>query len=386
MNVRLGARLLEAGVRRLIDSPRRTVRRVPDGEAIAGEPIAIRAFRDRVPIDPAFFEASRFACEEDRLLPGEPSGIGVDFRYEGIVLPEATVLADGVTHVSVFDAGGRRLARWSDARRLPPPASLKRAPRRTVRGTTLHLTPMIALVGGNFSHWLLDGFARLILLQDRAERVPRIDRYLVPPDAPAVRECMASLGIGPDRLIELSAYEPLAFERLVCASATRGYASHVIPSWIIDGYRRRLAEELRAGAADARRLYISRRDAPGRSFAQEPAFIELLEARGYEAVELSRLGLRERARLFAGATDVVGFVGAGMASTLFCPPGCRVTEIFPSNFVHYHFATICAALGLEHRHYVLPGRSGGHGFGRHSGSMEVDIDALLAFLDGREPG
>ncbi len=390
----LGVRLLEAGVRRLADAPRGAAPTAL-GDGVTDETVAIRGFTDRVPIDPDFFAASRFSCEEDRLVSddaaaagdaasGTPGAIGVGFRYEAVVLPEARVAADGVTHVSVFDARNDRLARWSDARRLAPPARLRRKPVRRLPGTTLHLSPMLALMGGNFSHWLLDGYARVMLLQDRAERAVEIDRYLIPPDAPAVRECLDALGVPADRLFELTPYEPLAFERLVCVSATRGTASHVIPKWILDGYRTRLSNELEAGRDEPRRIYISRRDAPGRSFAQEERFIGELEARGYEALELSRLNLRERARLFAGATDVIGFVGAGMASTMFCSPGCRVTEIFPSNFVHYHFYTISAALGLDYRHYVLPGRSGAAGFGRHSGDMDVDVEALLGFLDGHD--
>lgn len=318
---------------------------------------------------------------QDRLSETEPRVLTTNFEYAGVVLNSGRILSDGVTHVSVFNAKNQLQTDYTTHHRLKPASLLKRKPELIIAGTTLHMCAPIATVRGNYGHWLLDGLARWVLLQDRSSESVAIDNFLIPAGQPAFRESLQVLGITDEQIVELPLHKALEFERLVCIARPRGYSSNVTPGWLIDGYRERFAPYMIPAERASRRLYISRRDAAARKFRHEEALSAHLVERGFEIVELSKLGLREKAELFSQASDVVGLTGAGMTSLMFCSPGTRVVEIYPSNFVCYLFATISFALGHEHHPYIFKNTSKISLISRHSGEFDFDMVDFLNLLD-----
>jgi hypothetical protein len=78
----------------------------------------------------------------------------------------------------------------------------------------------------------------------------------------------------------------------------------------------------------AKRIFISRKDAPKRKILNEDAIFKLFETKGFVRYELSKLSVAEQILLFNQAEMVVGEHGAGMTNCLFCQPGTKVIEIF----------------------------------------------------------
>ena len=78
----------------------------------------------------------------------------------------------------------------------------------------------------------------------------------------------------------------------------------------------------------AKRIFISRKDAPKRKILNEDEIFKLFEAKGFVRYELSKLSVAEQILLFNQAEMVVGEHGAGMTNCLFCKPGTKVIEIF----------------------------------------------------------
>jgi len=350
----------------------------------APRPIALESFQSDIPFDPALFGRWHRRLKQDEMDEGvDPPMLRTRFDYHALVLADARILSDGVTHVSVYDANDALQAEWSTHYRLRPRNTLKRRPVRTVPGATLNLCAPLATLRGNFAHWLLDALARWILLEDRAGEAVGIDTFLLPAGMPHFRESLRAMGVDDERMLELPLHEALAFERLVCVSRPRGWSSNVAPGWLLEGYRRRMASVMSPPEQADARLYISRRDAGSRKFRDEDALVAALEQRGYQAVELSTLGFAEKAALFSRATDVIGLAGAGMMSVMFCPRGTRVVELLPSNFVIYLYATICAALGQEHHAYVFRNNSRKGILSPFSGEFDLDLEDFLRVLDAR---
>lgn len=344
--------------------------------------IEMEGFHSELPFDPKLYHGWYKNLEQDVLDETGDPVLRTDFDYEGIVLQHGRILSDGVSHVSVFDAENQLQTDYTAHHRLKPAATLKRKPGRTIPGTTLHLCAPLATLQGNFAHWLLDGLARWVLLEDRAAEPLAIDQFLIPANMPHFRESLHVLGVSDEQIVELPIHEALEFERLVCISRPRGYSSNVAPGWLIDGYRQRLQSVMSPPEQANLRLYISRRDAGSRKFREEEALVTELEKRGFRTVELSRLGFQEKAELFSQASEVIGLAGAGMMSVMFCPPGARVIELYPSNFISYLFATIGAALGQEHHGYIFKNNSKRSLLSRHSGEFELDLTEFLGALDG----
>ncbi|ASJ74539.1 glycosyltransferase family 61 protein [Granulosicoccus antarcticus] len=345
--------------------------------------IELSAFHSSVPFNPELYQRWSEGREQDTLDESvSPAVLKTDFEYEGLILNNGRILSDGITHVSIFGADNRLQKDYSTHHQLKPLEVLKRAPARVIAGTTLNLCAPLSTVQGNFAHWLTDALGRWILLEDCATESVQIDQFLIPPNKSAFRESLRVLGVADDRMVELSLHEAMEFERLVCVSRPRGYSSNVVPGWLIEGYRTRLGSFMSEPAAANQRLYISRKDAGSRKFRQEDTLVAELEQRGFKSVEMSSLGLREKAELFSQATDVIGLAGAGMMSVMFSPPDTRVVELYPSNFLSYMFATISAALGHEHHTYIFKNNSKKRWLHQGSGGeFDLDLKDFLSSLD-----
>ena len=332
-----------------------------------------------------------------------PDRLVTEFDYRVVDLAGAAMVTNTVTHRSVYDASGRRDDELSAGpasaagKRLSMPVS------RTLDGATVSAYGPLAMEGGNYGHWMIDGLARLALVE-RFHDLAGFDRVVVPPVRfDFHRDMLALFGFGPERTYELDALECARFERLVCTSAPRGTGSSVCPGWIIDAYRSRVAAAFelpltpargttsgagrRTGAApraaagtNGRRLYVSRRDAPSRRYVNEAEISAALERRGFETVELSEHDFENKVRLFSEAACVVGPTGAGMMNSLFCDPGATVVELAPSVMTHYISASICSYIGCRHRPVLVDARSALSGLNPFYGDSHVDAGALTRTL------
>lgn len=260
-----------------------------------------------------------------RLLTG---GLAVNHR----------LLADGV-YPDVRSAGDG----WEV--RLPPPHQVVDGPVLLVGGD----------VRGNYYHWLVDYFPRMVALARHARRligdVP--PRFAVVAGRSGVAEDLLRLaGIPAAAVIDLDDERPVLFRRLVAVGNFTQYG-FVHPA---------LFEVLPPPPqqpAHGRRLYVSRADAASRRVLDEDAVMAALRPFGVERVTLGGLPLAAQRDMFAEAELVIGPHGAGLANLLWTPPGCGLIELRPAINALWHFERLCQAmrrpLGVLRARAVEPG-------------------------------
>lgn len=194
-------------------------------------------------------------------------------------------------------------------------------------------TPCLFLGGdGNYAHWLYRYMMRLAALDDRADLASL--PFLVGDELkPYQRDSLTMLGFGENDLITVprnSAVQCSDIHVPVSLWSTPGRISHGI-QWL----RRRILESAEAPPGrPARRIFISRRDAPSRRMTNEDQVMDALKPLGIERVELAALSFSEQVSLFAEAELVVGPHGAGFANLIFAPAECRIVELVSDPIAH----------------------------------------------------
>ena len=92
-----------------------------------------------------------------------------------------------------------------------------------------------------------------------------------------------------------------------------------------------------------RKIYIQRKAPFPRSFTNESAVQNFLEAAGYETILLENHSVKEQIRIVSEAEFVVGGHGAGLAFLVFCHPDTKIIEITSNKNTetrhYYHMAT-----------------------------------------------
>lgn len=125
------------------------------------------------------------------------------------------------------------------------------------------------------------------------------------------------------------------------------------------------------------RLYIDRSSAKLRQLHDDAEVRAVLAKHDFQSFIAHQHNFREQIMRFSQAEMVVGVHGAGMANLMFCRPGTRVIEIFPSNFRKSTYLWLARRLQLDY-HYVIGG-PGDQNQKFHAGSKHLE-DALSSLL------
>ncbi|MBO9610960.1 MAG: glycosyltransferase family 61 protein [Paenibacillaceae bacterium] len=205
---------------------------------------------------------------------------------------------------------------------------------------------------GMYYHWMFDVLSRFDLL---ARSGIAVDRFIVNGVRSAFQlETLAALGIPQDKLIHCHADFHLQAKRLVVpVAAAIEWGPH---QWQI----RYLREELltRNGIAPSpgwERIYIGRARASHRRVTNEEQVCDVLRVRGFRCIELEDYTVAQQAAILASARFVVAAHGSGLTNLLFCQPGTKVVELFPSNFPVYVYWLLCNHLDLDYYHLFAEG-------------------------------
>ena len=79
----------------------------------------------------------------------------------------------------------------------------------------------------------------------------------------------------------------------------------------------------------------------------------LLALKGYEAVALEEMNIRDQMKTFAEATHIVAAHGAGLINLLWCKSGTKVVEIQDPKMIHKKvYPVLSHHLGLQHSLYL----------------------------------
>ncbi|MBT9393586.1 glycosyltransferase family 61 protein [Hymenobacter sp. NST-14] len=250
-----------------------------------------------------------------------------------------------------------------------------------IAGTVCSLLSGGGAASGNYYHWLIDSLPRLHLVRE-AGLLEAVDYFVVYDKTTSfVRETMAALGIGPERLLDVATHPHLRARTLLATSSVRGNLTHT-PTWALDFLRCHLLPPPPVERRFGPRIYISRRDAPGRRILNEPALEALLRAYGFETHVLTPYSQAEKTALFAQAQVVVAAVGAGLANLVFSPAGAQLIELFPPGFVVADYLEFTSRLGIGHQYLVgTSPRVSTSRTNAQRDDLTVDLAALRRLLD-----
>jgi capsular polysaccharide biosynthesis protein len=194
-----------------------------------------------------------------------------------------------------------------------------------------------------YYHWIFDELPRLHLAVGEG-----VDRVYLQRKFPFQAATLGVLGVDGSAIVNTEDEPWVSADELVvpCHQIMTG---HHHPRWVIDWLRDRflpLAESSdRKGRR--RRLFISRSSARNRRLVNEDEIWALLEPRGFEYILAEKLDFAEQVTMFANAEAVVAPHGAGLTNLVFCAPGTRVIELFPSRTVDCYYR-LSVELDLEY--------------------------------------
>jgi len=203
----------------------------------------------------------------------------------------------------------------------------------------------------NYFHWLNDLLPRIEEYEVLGRSEPVRPRLVVPRWLNAwQRRSLELLGIADDEMARLSGDHARA--RVAFLSSHPGFDVPGLPSaprralWLRE---RLLAAVDGRSTRRERRLFVCRRDAPGRRrIANEEELAEALSTRGFEVVVLSELSFDEQIRRFAEARVVVGAHGAGLSNVLFADAPA-VVELVPRGLLRPEYLILTGYVHGAHR-------------------------------------
>lgn len=200
----------------------------------------------------------------------------------------------------------------------------------------------------NFSHWIFDVLPKISILKDTCF-FDQVDWFLVGhTDKEYQLQTLINLEVPTQKIIQFSSRSHFQADTLLCPRLT-GYQLQHHPSWKINflkesfGHRRHLTP--------ARRLFISRKDAPFRHLLQEDFLFDRLSLLGFEQICLSGLSLEATVDLFSDAEAVVGPFGSGLMNIAFCQPGTKVVEVATPAFYNCYHWYLASVRKLRHAVY-----------------------------------
>ena len=175
-----------------------------------------------------------------------------------------------------------------------------------------------------YYHWIFDMLPRLHLAMAEG-----LDRVYLQRKHPFQEASLAVLGVA-DGLIVNTEDEPWVSADELVVPCHQIMTGHHHPRWVVDWLRGHFLPLAGDAPVARRRIFISRSIARNRRLVNEDEIWAILEPRGFEYVLAEKLPFAEQIAMFAGAEAVVAPHGAGLANLVFCAPGTRVVELFPS--------------------------------------------------------
>jgi capsular polysaccharide biosynthesis protein len=302
-----------------------------DAEAGSGTPIAAPTRSRLVPalhragLPPSSSDDDTIEACPAWWLHRVPDGIVLRLRHQPVVI----------------GGGGRVLRRDLSNRYAPLVHYVPLDVRKPLKAAARIDAPLFVLGDdiwpANYCHWLLDWLPRLAALRRVADAAD-IRVAVGTLEQPFQRETLRLCGFDDARIVELAPWQAV---RAPVVLATSDIPAPPHPAfngaaWALRFLRTHIGgEAMRArphAAGAGARLFVSRGDAAGRRILNEPDLLGLLAARGYRAVTLAGMTVREQAALFASASHIVAAHGAGLANLAFATPGTTVLELFPATY------------------------------------------------------
>lgn len=254
---------------------------------------------------------------------------------------------------------------------------LKKA--RTLRGKSLCLGSTAW-----FFHFLFDHLPILDMIERAGMRLPDFDHIILENHGqPFANVVLDHLGIPREKIVD-----PREHPHLLCESLTA--ASHPMDwgDWRPAYLRRAFADCCVKPPFSASRIYITRRNAPGRRVVNEHEILPLLERRGFEIIEVEKYTLPEQIAIFRQAEVIVAVGGAAFTLLSFSKPGTKVMSLFcdedtTGGATMKMWDMICALNGIEFNMLCVPSPNLDVNIGAPCfvADMKPDVGAFEQMLD-----
>jgi capsular polysaccharide biosynthesis protein len=223
----------------------------------------------------------------------------------------------------------------------------------------------------NYGHWLVE----MLPMAHMGLRwqLPGHARFLVPaaPLATVVRDSMALLGVGEDRLHGCGPPVHVGELFVVTGLSAHGIALSPLALEALDA----VAADIRPGPF--RELWVSREGAP-RRLLDESALCRELHRRGWAIAAPALFTVREQIALFKGARRIAGVCGAGLANVVFAPRGAAVTSFAPANMPDTLYWLLCELGGKRFREIRCPLQDGQRGIEPWDAPLLLALPEALA--------
>jgi capsular polysaccharide biosynthesis protein len=202
---------------------------------------------------------------------------------------------------------------------------------------------------------MADVLPRLELIRPSGIPLESIDKFIINPTGlPIQIETLNLLGIPPKKIwigedpIHIKAKELI----IPAVTGSIWYMS----KWVCDFLRQQflpLAQQNQTHAVNKypEKIYICR-ESQYRRVINEPEIIAALTEQGFEIVRLESLSLLEQVALFAGAKVVISPHGSGLTYIVFCQPGTKVLELFPSTYIVRFYWKLSSFLNLDYYYLI----------------------------------
>ena len=239
-----------------------------------------------------------------------------------------------------YDHSGER--KW-----LPPPRGLPVVERKFDRAATA-----LTFAGTNYYHFVAEVLPRVVLLrQETPILVPKVAPRLFELLRLATDAELVTVDNGPPgpRIfvteLKLVAFERVGTHALTPAPMLRRTRDHVLKQ--VERHERE----------DRLVLYVSRRTARTRRFANDTDLVNLLREHQYKVIDFDGMDdMTTTIQLFQRAAIVIGVHGAGLVNTLFCHAGTTVVELGFPHTATRHYEHMAKSLDLRY-HRILLDRS-----------------------------
>lgn len=202
-----------------------------------------------------------------------------------------------------------------------------------------------------YGHWFNEVVARLILLQQSGIEY---DWLYAPMNHEYMKQTYEIFGVPLHKIIDSSAdtHYVQADMLIVPSFATNRAVSakdpvydccaftDFWPTWMLDIVAEKfdpIIDQNKSKYSYSSKVFISRKDAPGRQILNEDEIFALCAPLGFIRYDLSKMSIVEQAVLFRGADYVVAAHGSGLANLIFSKKGTKVLEIFQK----WYDASLC---------------------------------------------
>ncbi len=237
----------------------------------------------------------------------------------------------------------------------------------------------------NYGHWLIDDLPRaraIVALQSEAAGRPI--RIWINSDSVIMDHVRSDSlrqicnGFGNVEIRLLRPGRVYAFSNLYYATPVSYHPVLKCPAAM-----RFLNERLQADRPTGRRIFITRRDHGKRSLVNIAEIQALMEARGFEVVDVEAMSFAEQVSTFSGADLIVGCMGAAMTNCLFAREGATTVYLGPEGWLEPFYWDLAAV--RSHRYVACFGPTCSD-LPAHLSSYVIDPAMLQGVLGKVAPG